>query len=66
MNDGDRSRRPATAAASKVKNGLRDVGILVGTDGPHDNVIKIKPPICFDSSNAERFLNELESQLLNL
>ena len=66
MNDGDPSRRPATAAASKVKNGLREAGILVGTDGPDDNVIKIKPPICFDSLNLERFLTVLEEQLLNL
>ena len=65
IEDGDPGK-PATAPASKVKNGLRDVGILVGTDGPHDNVIKIKPPICFDSSDAERFLSELERQLLNL
>ena len=32
---------------------MRDAGILLGTDGPFENVIKIRPPMPFDESNAE-------------
>ncbi|MEZ5198836.1 MAG: aminotransferase class III-fold pyridoxal phosphate-dependent enzyme [Bacteroidales bacterium] len=43
---------PNTKLAQLVKNKLRENFILVSTDGPYDNVIKMKPPLCFDRSNA--------------
>lgn len=51
---------PHTELAEDLKNQLRDNGILVGTDGPHENVIKIKPPMCFNKSNAQQLASELE------
>ncbi|HSK11251.1 MAG TPA: aminotransferase class III-fold pyridoxal phosphate-dependent enzyme, partial [Vicinamibacterales bacterium] len=45
---------PAAAQADYVVNRMRERGILVSTDGPLHNVIKIKPPMPFDRSNAER------------
>jgi 4-aminobutyrate aminotransferase-like enzyme len=44
---------PAAAEASFIVNRLRDHGILLGTDGPYHNVIKIRPPMPFDESNAD-------------
>lgn len=44
---------PATAEASRVVNGLAERGILTGTEGPHHNVIKIRPPMVFDEGNAD-------------
>ena len=32
---------------------MREAGILIGTDGPLHNVLKIRPPMPFDESNAE-------------
>ncbi len=29
------------------------MGVLIGTDGPLHNVIKLKPPMCFNAQNAE-------------
>jgi 4-aminobutyrate aminotransferase-like enzyme len=49
------SRAPATKQASYVVNRLREEGILAGTDGPHHNVIKLRPPLCFTTENANRF-----------
>jgi 4-aminobutyrate aminotransferase-like enzyme len=43
---------PNTELAQIVKNKLRDSFILVSTDGPYDNVIKMKPPMCFNNDNA--------------
>jgi 4-aminobutyrate aminotransferase-like enzyme len=51
---------PYTKLAEHVKNQLRENGILVGTEGPYENVIKIKPPMCFNKSNAQQLVDELE------
>jgi 4-aminobutyrate aminotransferase-like enzyme len=39
------TKTPATAAASYVVNRLREERILIGTEGPADNVLKIRPPL---------------------
>ncbi len=54
---------PATEEASYVINRMRDHGILVSTDGPLHNVIKIKPPLCFDEHDADRLVETLEGIL---
>lgn len=38
---------------------------MVGTDGPFDNVIKIKPPICFTKENADELAENIETILKN-
>jgi 4-aminobutyrate aminotransferase-like enzyme/Ser/Thr protein kinase RdoA (MazF antagonist)/murein DD-endopeptidase MepM/ murein hydrolase activator NlpD len=61
---GDRTMRaPATPQASYVVNRLRDCGILAGTDGPHHNVIKLRPPLIFSKADADLFLSTLEQIL---
>jgi len=50
---------PASAEASRVVNRLRERGILAGTDGPHHNVIKLRPPLCFRKEDADRFVEVL-------
>ena len=57
------SRRPAPAAAARVKNRLRERRVLIGTDGPYDNVLKIRPPMTFDAAAADCLLEELEHAL---
>lgn len=44
---------PAAEEASFIANRMRDRGILLGTDGPHHNVVKIRPPMPFDEYNAD-------------
>jgi 4-aminobutyrate aminotransferase-like enzyme/Ser/Thr protein kinase RdoA (MazF antagonist)/murein DD-endopeptidase MepM/ murein hydrolase activator NlpD len=53
------TRAPATEQASYVVNRLRDLGILAGTDGPHHNVIKLRPPLIFSDSDARLFTESL-------
>ena len=56
----DRSTRaPATEQASYVVNRLRERGILAGTDGPHHNVIKLRPPLIFSDEDAALFTSTL-------
>jgi len=37
--------------------------VLIGTDGPYDNVLKIRPPMTFDAAAADCLLEELEHAL---
>jgi 4-aminobutyrate aminotransferase-like enzyme/Ser/Thr protein kinase RdoA (MazF antagonist) len=57
------TRRPATRQADYVVNRLRDRGILTGTDGPHHNVIKLRPPLIFSEGDADAFIAALDSVL---
>ena len=51
---------PAGMEASYVANRMREMGILLGTDGPHHNVVKIRPPMPFDESDADRLVETFE------
>ena len=50
---------PATEQAAYLVNKMRGKGILLSTDGPFENVIKIKPPLCFGKKDADFVLAEL-------
>jgi 4-aminobutyrate aminotransferase-like enzyme/Ser/Thr protein kinase RdoA (MazF antagonist) len=54
---------PATEEAAYVVNRLRDRGILSGVDGPHENVLKLRPPLVFGEADADRFLSTLDDVL---
>lgn len=54
-----RTLEPAAAATTYLSNRMRELGILTGTDGPLHNVIKIKPPMCFEQKHADFFLATL-------
>ena len=54
---------PAAAEASHIVNRMRDEGILLGTDGPHHNVVKIRPPMPFTHANADRLVETFDAVL---
>ncbi len=58
------SRQPATAAAQYVKNRLHERRVLIGTEGPCDNVLKVRPPLSFDRESADLFVEILAEVLL--
>ncbi len=60
------SKKPNTELASFLQNELKERGILVGTDGPFENVLKIKPPICFSVENAEELVSNIKQILEGL
>ena len=53
------SLRPAAAQATYLSNRMRELGILMSTDGPYHNVLKIKPPLVFGRSEADFLLETL-------
>jgi 4-aminobutyrate aminotransferase-like enzyme/Ser/Thr protein kinase RdoA (MazF antagonist) len=54
---------PAAEEASFIVNQMREHGILLGTDGPFHNILKIRPPMPFDEENADILVETLEKIL---
>jgi 4-aminobutyrate aminotransferase-like enzyme len=54
---------PADEEAAALVNRMKEEGILLSTDGPLENVVKIKPPLVFSKANAEFFLDKLAAVL---
>lgn len=40
--------------------------ILISSDGPYNNVLKTKPPMCFSQENVDRFCLKLSEILTDL
>ncbi len=57
------TREPATALASEVADGMRHRRVLVGTTGPSDNVIKIRPPLVVSPDEADHVVAALNETL---
>jgi len=57
------TKAPAPKLARHVKDRLRERRILVGTDGPFDNVVKIRPPMTFDDEATDLLLTEIAAIL---
>ncbi|WP_461308652.1 aminotransferase class III-fold pyridoxal phosphate-dependent enzyme, partial [Albidovulum sp.] len=57
------TREPATQAAGEIVNHLREQGVLLSTDGPFENVLKIKPPMVFGRAEAGILLEALDGAL---
>ena len=54
---------PATHEAAAVVERLREQGVLLGTDGPWHNVLKIRPPMPFNDDDADVLVAALDAAL---
>jgi len=52
----DRDLNPLAAQTSYLVNRMKAYGILMSSDGPDHNVLKIKPPMVFSKKNAKELL----------
>ena len=57
---------PAGAEASFVAERMRERGVLLGTDGPYHNVVKIRPPMPFTRADADLLVQALDESLAEL
>ena len=57
------SRSPWPAEARRIREFLRREGVLLGTSGPFDNVVKIRPPQVFSRENADLLVDRLDAAL---
>jgi 4-aminobutyrate aminotransferase-like enzyme len=61
--DVQREGKAAPDLADAVVNGLRERRVLVSTSGPQEHVLKIRPPLVFRRSDADRLLEALAETL---
>jgi 4-aminobutyrate aminotransferase-like enzyme/Ser/Thr protein kinase RdoA (MazF antagonist) len=60
----DRStREPATAETARLIGRVLEDGILLAAEGPHRNVLKIKPPLPFGETEADLLLAAVDRGL---
>jgi 4-aminobutyrate aminotransferase-like enzyme len=57
------TRDAATAQAAYVVNRLRESGVLTGTDGPFNNVLKLRPPLMISERDVDIFAEVLRDVL---
>ena len=55
----DAEKTPLPEQASYLANRMKDFKILMSTDGPDHNVLKIKPPMVFSIDNAKELIFRL-------
>ena len=57
------TREPDAALASELVNRAVERGVLLSTDGPDHNVLKIKPPLVFSAEDADRLVETIDALL---
>ena len=57
------TKSPAAGRARAVVNGMRQNGVLMSKIGEHDNVLKLRPPLCFSKDNADQLVETLDRVL---
>ena len=60
------SRGPATEVAADAVEGAKARGVLLSTDGPHHDVLKIKPPLVIETADIDRAIEVLDVVLTGL
>ncbi len=53
----------ATAICAYLKNRMRDHRILIGSEGPKDNILKIRPPMTIEAEDVEMIITILDQVL---
>jgi len=56
-----KNKIPLGQKATYLANRMKDFGILMSTDGPDHNVLKIKPPLVFSIENADELITRLRT-----
>uniref|UniRef100_A0A4W5Q2Z8 Ethanolamine-phosphate phospho-lyase n=1 Tax=Hucho hucho TaxID=62062 RepID=A0A4W5Q2Z8_9TELE len=57
---------PATAEAQDIIYKLKEQHILLSADGPHRNVLKFKPPMCFSEEDADMVVEKIDLILTDI
>ncbi len=59
----EKNNLPDSELTLKMINCMRNNGILISSDGPHSNVLKIKPPMPFNKKNCDYFIEIFENNI---
>ena len=60
------TQEPARQKTKDVVNAMKDKGVLVGREGYHRNVLKIRPPMVFNPDNADTLIKALGEVITEL
>lgn len=60
------TREPSPALTKMLIEDMRERGVLISRIGPHDNVLKMRPPLVFAREHADILLEQLEFSLAGL
>lgn len=60
------NRTPATAETARLMELMRRRQVLVGEEGRDGNILKLRPPLVFDRSHVDLFINALDESLSEL
>lgn len=60
------SLEPAKAETDRILNLMRDEGVLVGNEGIHGNIVKIRPPMVFRKEHAEMVVDAMDRALTKM
>jgi 4-aminobutyrate aminotransferase-like enzyme len=60
------TKEPDGAEAKRIINAMRDRGVLISRIGPHDSVLKIRPPMTLKKEHADLLLGTLDEVLAGL
>ena len=58
--------KPADQEATTVIELMKERGVLISTDGPFHNVLKIKPPLVFNKENARFLVENLDQVIMEI
>lgn len=59
-------KTPATKQTARLVEFFKENRVLITTEGPYSNVLKIKPPIVFSMEDAEYFLSVFRKGLVEI
>ena len=60
------AREPDGELAAQVLDAVRDRGVMIGSTGPHGNVLKIRPPLVASIDDADLIVRALDEALQTL
>ena len=60
------SKAPAAEMAGKIVNRMKERGVLISKIGVYDNILKMRPPVCFGRQHADLLLENLNASFAEL
>lgn len=57
------THEPGTALADYIKNRMREHQILMDSDGPYDNILKIRPSMTIENKDIDYILEGMDKVL---
>ena len=59
----DAPEQPDPALATRVINGLKERGVLIGAAGKYGHTLKVRPPLCLTERESDQFADALQTTL---